>query len=65
MFTVYGPASVRTTWKRYELTVKQMRQGANEPMLFEGFEYLGDEAKRRYTEVILTPGAREVSWGKN
>ena len=59
LFTVFTPALVLTTWRRYESTLKEMRIRSNDPILWSGFEYLGNEVKKRYPEVNLIAAAPE------
>jgi len=57
-FDVFTPAHILTTWRRFEQPVKYMRTITNDPALWNGFEYIGNEAKKRYPEITLIPQAQ-------
>ena len=57
LFRIMGPTTILSTWERYEQLTKDFRRNTNDPTVWEGFEYLANETRRRYPEVttIMTP----------
>ena len=52
LFQLYAPGSVISLWEKHLPHVEQVRELFNYPGLYSGFEYLYNEAKIRYPELI-------------
>ena len=54
LFYLYPPYSIMTLWERFEPVLRSQNERTNDPNMWEPFEYLYNEAKKRYPDV--TPG---------
>jgi hypothetical protein len=59
LFQMFNPGSIITAWEHYRDNILARRKSRNQPALFEGFEYLAEEARKRYPEI--TPF--RAQWG--
>jgi len=53
LFELYPPSTVMSLWERFEPVFHRMSERFNDPNIWGPFEYLYNEAKKRYSEVIL------------
>ena len=51
LFSIYTPILVIFTWEKVKPIVEFYREGTNISTYFDNFEYLYDEAKKRYPEM--------------
>ena len=51
IFQLYPAASVIRIWEQFEPIVRNMREKRKYPALYEPFEFLYNEAKKRYPEI--------------
>jgi hypothetical protein len=59
LFQLFNPVSIMTAWEHYREQIIARRETGNQPTLFEGFEYLAEEARKRNPDI--TP--RKARWG--
>jgi len=53
LFKIYTPNSIMLTWEHYKINVMTRRIELNEPTHMSEFEYLYNETKRRFPNVIV------------
>ena len=53
LFALYTYGSVISLWERFEPVFLYQREVRNDPLRWEPFEYLYNEAKKRYREITL------------
>ena len=51
LFSIYTPILVIFTWEKVKPIIEFYRDGTNIPTYLDNFEYLYDEAKKRYPEM--------------
>ena len=51
LFQVFSPRSIIRFWERFGWHEKILRERANDPEHYEAFEYLYNEAKKRYPDI--------------
>ena len=58
LFKVFDPVSLLTTWSKFEPIILEMRKQTNYEAQGEGFEYLANEARKRFPEINLIRRAK-------
>ena len=51
LFQVFSPRSIMKFWERFEWHESLLRERANDPDHYEAFEYLYNEAKKRFPDI--------------
>ena len=54
LFQLYPPGSTISLWEQFRSVVYFLREGTNDPSMYEPFEYLYDEAKRLFPEINVS-----------
>jgi hypothetical protein len=65
LFKIFNPTSIMTAWEHYKRSIMARREHRNQPDLFESFEFLADEARRRYPDITPSRAQWGSEWSKN
>jgi len=52
LYRIYTPFSILVTWEHYKSNVLARREEINDPNLWSEFEYLYEETKKRFPNII-------------
>jgi len=52
IFQLYPPMSIINVWEQFEPVVRYTRESRKSPALFEPFEFIYNEAKKRHPEIL-------------
>jgi hypothetical protein len=55
IFKLYPPYAVINIWEQFEPVTQGLRERVNFPEAYESFEFLYQQAKKRYPEIIPNP----------
>ena len=50
LFQLFNPASIMLAWEHYKVSILYRRENDDQPNLFDGFEYLAEEASKMLPE---------------
>ena len=54
LYQIFTPVSILNAWEHYKANIEARRERLNDPTLFEAFEYLSDETRKRYPDLVIT-----------
>lgn len=60
LFNLYPPAAVISFWEQFREVVFFLREGVNDPSMYEPFEYLYGEAKRLFPDIVISKHRDEM-----
>ena len=58
LMSLYSPSAILTVCNKFERTVVGMREGSNDPRMFEGIDILKREVLKRYPDVNVIQTAK-------
>jgi hypothetical protein len=58
IFQLYPPMALINLWEQFEPVIRYTRESRNFPGLFQAYEYLYREAKKRYPEILPRSAVR-------
>lgn len=53
LFQIFNPMSIISAWEHYRENIESRRESGNQPSLFDAFEYLAEEAGKRYPDLKI------------
>ena len=53
LFQIFNPMSIISAWEHYRENIESRRKSGNQPSLFDAFEYLAEEARKRYPHMKI------------